>query len=235
MITAIAIDDEPLALKVIEALCKQSGIIQLEKTFVQAKEALNYIHHSAPDLLFVDIHMPSMSGFNLIKELADSHCMVIFTTAFSEYAAESYELNAVDYLLKPISQKRFAQAVQKVEDYYRYLHAKPEKNIREIFIRANYNLVKLNVSDILYIEGLADYLKIHLEQNKTIVVRMPMKEMLEKLPAGEFVRIHRSYIIPIKRIEAISRSTVLIEKQSLPIGKTYMSDFFSRYSTQKKH
>ena len=127
--------------------------------------------------------------------------MVIFTTAFSEYAAVSYELNAIDYLLKPINQKRFTQAITKAQEYFDYINKKDQSADKNIFIRADFSLVKIPLDDILYIEGLADYLKIHIKDRKTIVARMPMKDMMEKLPSADFIRVHRSYILPFRKLK----------------------------------
>ena len=229
MINAIAIDDEPLALKVIQSLCDKSKNIHLQKTFTQPSEALKHLRKFPADLIFCDIHMPAMTGINLVKSL-EQNTMVIFTTAFSEYAAVSYELNAIDYLLKPINQKRFTQAITKAQEYFDYITNKKQSSDNSIFIRADFSLVKIPLSDILYIEGLADYLKIHIKDRKTIVARMPMKGMMEKLPSTDFIRVHRSFILPFSKIEGVRGNTIFIGEQEFPIGKTYIQDFFSRYS-----
>lgn len=229
MINAIAIDDEPLALTVIQSLCDRSGEVNLQKTFTQPSEALTYLRKYPVDLIFCDIQMPAMTGISLVRSL-QQNTMVIFTTAFSEYAAVSYELNAIDYLLKPINQKRFTQAVAKAQEYFDYLNRKEQTSEKNIFIRADFSLVKIPVSDILYIEGLADYLKIYIKDRKTIVARMPMKDMMEKLHATDFIRVHRSFIIPFSKIEAVRGTTIFIGEQEFPIGKTYTEEFFTRYS-----
>jgi DNA-binding LytR/AlgR family response regulator len=230
MINAIAIDDEPLALTVIQSLCDKSGIINLQKTFTQPNEALNYLRKGSTDLIFCDMQMPAMTGINLVKSL-EKNTMVIFTTAFSEYAAVSYELNAIDYLLKPINQKRFTQAITKAQDYFDYISKKDKNADKSIFIRADFSLVKVPLDDILYIEGLADYLKIHIRDRKTIIARMTMKDMMEKLPTADFIRVHRSYILPLRRIEAVRGTTIIIGEMEFPIGRTYTSEFFNRYSS----
>lgn len=229
MINAIAIDDEPLALKVIQSLCEKSEVIHLQKTFTQPSEALKFLRSFPTGLIFCDIQMPAMTGIHLAKALPQN-TLVIFTTAFSEYAAASYELNAIDYLLKPINQKRFNQAIAKAQEYTDYLSKKDQSTTKCIFVRADFSLVKIPLDDILYIEGLADYLKIHIKNRKTIVARMPMKEMMEKLPALDFIRVHRSYILPFSKIESVRGSTIFIGDQEFPIGRTYSDDFFNRYS-----
>ena len=230
MINAIAIDDEPLALTVIKSLCEKSENINLQKTFTQPNEALKHLRKYPVDLIFCDIQMPSMTGINLVKSL-QQRTMVIFTTAFSEYAAVSYELNAIDYLLKPINQKRFTQAINKAQEYFDYINKKDNSADKHIFIRADFSLVKIPLDDILYIEGLADYLKIHIKDRKTIVARMPMKEMMEKLSSADFIRVHRSFILPFRKIEAVRGTTIYIGDKEFPIGRTYTDEFFSRYSS----
>ncbi|HEY6901001.1 MAG TPA: LytTR family DNA-binding domain-containing protein [Puia sp.] len=230
MINAIAIDDEPLALTVIQSLCDKSGCIDLQKTFTRPNEALKHLRKFPADLIFCDIQMPAMTGINLVRSL-QQNTMVIFTTAFSEYAAVSYELNAIDYLLKPINQKRFTQAITKAREYFDYLHKKDQTADKNIFIRADFSLVKIPLADILYIEGLADYLKIHIKDRKPITARMPMKDMMEKLNSSDFIRVHRSFILPFGKIEAVRGTTIFIGDQEFPIGRTYADEFFSRYSS----
>ncbi len=228
MINAIAIDDEPLALTVIQSLCDKTEIIHLEKTFTQPNEALKHLQKFPTPLIFCDIQMPAMTGINLVKWLPQNS-MVIFTTAFSEYAAVSYELNAIDYLLKPINQKRFSQAITKAQEYFDYINKKDQVADKNIFIRADFSLVKIPLADILYIEGLADYLKIHIKDRKTVMARMPMKEIMAKLPTTDFIRVHRSFILPFSKIEAVRGTTIFIGDKEFPIGRTYTEEFFSRY------
>jgi len=230
MINAIAIDDEPLALTVIQSLCNKNESINLQKTFTQPNEALKHLRKFPADLIFCDIQMPSMTGINLVKSL-QQNTMVIFTTAFSEYAVTSYELNAIDYLLKPINQKRFNQAITKAQDYFDYIHKKEQTADSNIFVRSDFSLVKIPLADILYIEGLADYLKIHIKDRKPVMARMPMKEMMERLPSTDFIRVHRSFILPFSKIEAVRGTTIFISDQEFPIGRTYTEEFFSRYSS----
>lgn len=230
MINAIAIDDEPLALKVIESLCGKTENLILQRTFTQPNEALRYLQKYPVDLIFCDIQMPSLTGINLVKSLRQK-TMVIFTTAFSEYAAVSYDLNAIDYLLKPINLKRFTQAIAKAQEYFDYISKKDQSADKNIFVRADFNLVKISLADILYIEGLADYLKIHIQGRKTVVARMTMKDMMEKLNSTDFIRVHRSYILPFNKIESVRGITISIGDKKFPIGRTYVEDFFNRYSS----
>lgn len=230
MIKAIAIDDEPLALKVIQSLCDKSEVIDLQKTFTQPTVALKHLHKFPADLIFCDIQMPAMTGIGLVKSL-QQNTMVIFTTAFSDYAVASYELNAIDYLLKPINQKRFAQAVAKAQEYFDFINKRDKSTDKSIFVRADFSLVKIPLADILYIEGLADYLRIHMKDRKPVMARMPMKDMMEKLPVADFIRVHRSFILPFNRIQAVRGMTIFIDDKEFPIGKTYTEEFFNRYSS----
>jgi DNA-binding LytR/AlgR family response regulator len=230
MINAISIDDEPLALTVIQSLCNKNENINLQKTFTQPNEALKHLRKFPADLIFCDIQMPAMTGINLVKSL-QQNTMVIFTTAFSEYAVASYELKAIDYLLKPINQKRFNQAIDKAQDYFNYINKKEQSGNATIFVRSDFSLVKIPLADILYIEGLADYLKIHIKNRKPVMARMPMKEMMERLPSADFIRVHRSFILPFSKIEAVRGNLIFIKDQSFPIGRTYTEEFFSRYSS----
>ncbi len=228
MINAIAIDDEPLALKVISSHCEKTDFVNLQKTFTHPTEALKYLRKYPVDLLFVDIQMPSMNGITLVKAIPQKK-MIIFTTAFSEYAVVSYELNAIDYLLKPINFNRFTQAVNKANDYYHYINKENHSDDKDIFIRADYSLVKIPLADILYIEGLADYLKIFIKDRKTVVARMTMNDMSEKLPSKDFIRVHRSYILPFNRIVSVRSNAVSLPEREIPVGKTYIKDFNGRY------
>jgi DNA-binding LytR/AlgR family response regulator len=164
--------------------------------------------------------MPSVSGIDFYKSLSQD-LMVIFTTAHSEYAVEGFDLSAVDYLLKPYTIERFLQAVKKADDYYNYLH-QSEKSIQQfIFIRADYSLIRIKISDILFIQGLDDYIKIHHENRKITVARMTLKSIHEKLPVKEFIRVHRSYIIPISKVEKIRNKNLIIGTEEIPVGSSY--------------
>jgi DNA-binding LytR/AlgR family response regulator len=225
MINAIAIDDELPALKIIENFCGRTDLVTLQKTFTKPNEALKHLRKFPADLLFLDINMPSLTGIELYKAV-DQETMVIFTTAYSEFAVEGFNLNAVDYLLKPYTFERFLQAVTKARDLSsKSNQAEPGKE-QFLFIRADYSLQKIALSDIHYVEGLDDYLKIFLTTGKTIVVRMTMKAILEKLPSNEFIRVHRSYIVPFSRIENVRRKTIYLQGKEIPVGNSYEEQFF---------
>lgn len=231
MIKAIAIDDEPLALRVIETLCGTVEGIDLQKTFTKPSDAVRYLKNYPVDLLFVDIQMPSITGVNLVRSLEEKY-MVIFTTAYSEYAAESYELNALDYLVKPIRQGRFAQAIGKAKEYFTTQQLIQDQVQQFLCIRAEFSLIKIPFQDILWIEGLGDYLKVHIQDRKTVVARMTMKEMLENLPEKDFIRVHRSFILPFKQILSVRNKVITIPGQEIPLGNTYVEDFTKRINTR---
>jgi DNA-binding LytR/AlgR family response regulator len=216
--TAIAIDDEPLALKIIERFCGQDEIIALEKTFTQTGEALKYLKKFPVDLIFLDIQMPGKNGIEFYRQL-EPGIMVIFTTAYSEYAVEGFNVNAIDYLLKPFGYDRFLTAVKKAEKEKK--SRQNEKEHTHLLIRADYKLNRIAYDDIQLIEGLDDYVRIHLLNKPSITARLSMKNILEKLPDTLFVRVHRSYIIPANKIRSIYNRTIQIGDFVIPIGDTY--------------
>lgn len=224
MLKAIALDDEPLALEVLENFCSQIDDICLEKTFTKSEDAFKHLKKYPIDLLFLDINMPSISGIDFYKKLPHK-TMVIFTTAYSEFAVEGFTLSATDYILKPFSFSRFKQAVEKAYSQWKIQNQNPEQLY--LFIRADYSLIKILFSDILFIEGLDDYLKIHILNQKTIVARMTLKAILEKLPSPEFVRVHRSFIIPISKIDKIRNKIIYIKNEEIPVSASYETAFYA--------
>ncbi|RYE24569.1 MAG: response regulator transcription factor [Sphingobacteriales bacterium] len=218
MITAIAIDDEPLAINVIRSFCERTDLVDLKQVFTGTGEAMAYLQNNKVDLLFLDIQMPGMSGIDFYRNIPQQ-TMVIFTTAYSQYAVEGFDLSAIDYLLKPFEYQRFLQAVQKAKEYYEYNNGTQSQPY--LFIKADYSVLKIALSDILYIEGLDNYLKIHLQNAKPIVARMSMKNMMEKLPEKEFVRAHRSYIVSVSRVTSLRNKVLYLDKLEIPVGVNY--------------
>ncbi len=225
MIKAIAIDDEPLALKIIEHHCSKIESISLEKTFTNQTEAIKYINKFPVDLLFLDIQMPQNSGIDFYKNL-NKDLLVIFTTAYDTYAVEGFNVNAIDYIMKPIAFSRFEKAVEKAVQQYKYKTNTSQQD--HLLIRADYKLNKIDFNDILYIEGLDDYIQIYLVNKPKIVARMSMKSIIEKLPEKDFLRIHRSYIVSIPRISAIQNKQIELENKTFPIGETYKNEVFTK-------
>jgi DNA-binding LytR/AlgR family response regulator len=224
MIKAIALDDEPPALDILQSFCNKIEYVDLQKTFTKSEEAFKYLKKYPVDLLFLDINMPSISGIDFFKNLPHK-TMVIFTTAYSEYAVEGFTLSATDYILKPFSFSRFQQAVEKAFSQWKLQNQDPEQLY--LFIRADYSLIKILFSDILYIEGLDDYVKIHIQNQKTIVARMTLKAILQKLPVPEFIRVHRSFIVPISKIEKVRNKIIYINQEEIPVSASYESAFFA--------
>jgi DNA-binding LytR/AlgR family response regulator len=237
MIKAIALDDELPALKVIENFCGKTDLIRLDKTFIRPGEALQYIQQFPVDLLFLDINMPALTGIEFYKSVktgpneptSPTGPMVIFTTAYSEYAVEGFSLNAVDYLLKPFTFERFLQAVNKAAEYFQYLQQKATLPPEYLFLRADYSLVKIEIAAIRFIEGMDDYLKIHLQDNTPVLVRMTMKAILAQLPVRQFIRVHRSYIVALSRIINIRNKVIYLEEKEIPIGVSYEKNFFNQF------
>ena len=180
-------------------------------------------------MLFIDIDMPDISGIDLVRTLQNKP-MVIFTTAYKNYAYEGFELEAIDYLLKPIDLKRFTAAVQKALDYAKYKTQDKDEEGESIYVHSEYRMLKINLKDVEYIESMQDYIKIHLVGlEKPILTLMPMKAVLEKLPATQFARIHRSYAVAIKRVKSIHNRKVKIGVVELPVGNSY-ADFIKEWS-----
>jgi DNA-binding LytR/AlgR family response regulator len=181
---------------------------------------------SAPvDILFLDIQMPDINGIELSRIINKKNTAVVFTTAFSEYAVEGFNVDAVDYLLKPIEYDRFLKSVYKAKEYVDYLTSQ-ELQEGYIFVKSDYQMVKVNLKEILYIEGLDDYIKIYLP-GRSILTLMTLKTIAQKLPTREFIRVHRSYIAPISKIEHISKSKIKIGDREIPIGVSYSESFFA--------
>lgn len=228
MIKAIAIDDEPLALDVISSLAGKINYIDLKRTFTQGSSAIRYLKKFPVDLIFMDIEMSDTNGIDLYKSI-NQDVMVIFTTAYSEYAVQGFELNAVDYLLKPIKPKRFEQACLKALDFNNFKKQNEETENNFIYVRSEYSLVKIPFSEILYFETMDDYIKIHRTNTKPTLTLLSMKKLLQMLPEKKFIRIHRSFAVPFEKIEAVRAKTVIIKEQQLPIGITYEKSFFDSY------
>ncbi len=224
MIKAIIVDDEPLALDVLETYIEQMPGIELVARCENAFEANTALQTQDVDLMFLDIQMPQMTGLEFLKSLEKSPS-VIFTTAYSEYAVEGFDLNIVDYLLKPISLERFMKAVNKASEKLVTTNDQASSDGEEFFfVKADKKLVKINFNEILYIEGLKDYVIIKKDVGRVITLQT-MKSLEAKLPSSRFMRIHRSYIINLNQIKAIVGNMVeVIEKgqtKHIPIGKNY--------------
>jgi DNA-binding LytR/AlgR family response regulator len=239
MIRCLAIDDEMLALDLLEDNIRKVPFLELVQKCSSAMEAMEVLRQQPVDLLFLDIQMPDISGIQMLRSL-QSRPLVIFTTAFSKYATEGFDLDVIDYLLKPYSFERFLKAVNKVQEYMdlRGLAAN-QANGREIvasqnflFVKADYKLHKINLKDILYIEGLKDYVKIY-TGDKPIVTQMSMKGLEEKLPTKDFIRIHRSFIVAFSKIDFIQKHMLTIGNKEIPISDHYRDELFKIINQEK--
>jgi DNA-binding LytR/AlgR family response regulator len=225
MISCIALDDEPLALELIKAYAAQIPWLDLRKTFTRTSEARQFLQEFPVDLIFLDIRMPDISGIDFYKSLSGD-TQVIFTTAYSQYAVTGFDLKALDYLLKPFTFERFTQAAEQARTYLQAQQASAPPAQRTLQVRAEYSLVSIAHADILYCETMDDYIKIHIDGRKPVLTLLRMRQLEEKLPRPEFVRIHRSFLVPIARIEAVRNKVVTVAGLEIPIGATYEADFW---------
>jgi DNA-binding LytR/AlgR family response regulator len=222
MISCIAIDDEPLALDLLTNYCSQIEDLDLKKTFTRPSEARAYLTRFPVDLLFLDIQMPDISGIDFYISLK-TDTPVIFTTAFSEYAVEGFNLSAIDYLLKPIKFTRFSTAVKKTREYIDFVNNRNAGNESFLFVRSEYRLMKIACGEIQYIQGLDNYVRIFIDGSKPVMSKITMKELTEKLPAS-FIRIHRSYIVNTSKSISYSNKSIKAGEKVLPVGSSYESD-----------
>jgi two-component system LytT family response regulator len=218
----IGIDDEPLALDLIRDYAAEIPALQLIQTFSDAISGAEFLRENPVDLLFIDINMPDISGLDLVRSLKVKP-LVIFTTAYRNFAFEGFELEAIDFLLKPIDFDRFSKGVQKAVDYYTFKNVPVAANPESLVVYTEYQPVKIALADIEYIESSEKYIKIHLVKAKPVLTRMSMKNVLEKLPEDQFKKIHRSFVVPVNKVKAISSHKVLLTSgMQLPIGKIYL-------------
>jgi len=222
MVTAIAIDDEPIALDVIKNLSAKISFIELRAIFTNAFEAIDFLHKGKIDLIFLDIKMPDISGMDFLKSIPNPP-MVIFTTAYSEHAVQSFELNAIDYLLKPFSLTRFLKACNKAHEQYELKNKNGnESKNTSVFIKSGYGQFRVELAEILYAESSGNYVQFVLEDRK-ILSRLSMTEAADLLPASGFIRIHRSYIAAKEHITKIEKKSVWVKHTELPVGSAYIS------------
>jgi DNA-binding LytR/AlgR family response regulator len=230
----LIVEDEPLAQEVLEEFIRTVPYLSLVGKCSSAFEALDKIRNNKVDLIFLDIRMPHVTGIDFINSL-EHKPMFIFTTAFSEYALEGFNLNAVDYLVKPIPFDRFLRAANKAYELYNLrlgLGEKPAEKTEErteqfILVKADYQTQRIELSQVKYIEGLKDYIKIYLTTGKPVVTLNSLRNMAEKLPPEEFVRVHKSYIVSIRKIDSISRNRIVMGDKWIPIGDNFKDDFYA--------
>ena len=224
----VAIDDEPLALELIKNYVRRFPALEIVNVFEDAISGAEYLNQYEIDLLFLDVNMPDINGVALARSLTNRP-MIIFTTAYRNYAFESYELQAIDYLLKPIDLKRFTIAVEKAIDFHQHrtkLHDQTEE--QSIYIYSEYKMIKIWLKNIEYIESMGDYLKIYqTNTDKPLLTLTTLKKLLDKLPSAQFARIHRGFIVAIAKIKSIHNRKVQLAKIELPIGDSY-KDFIDQ-------
>jgi two-component system LytT family response regulator len=231
----VIIDDEPLAVDLIREFVSKIDSLELVNTFNNAIDAISIINQTNVDLIFLDIEMPHFSGIDFINAI-DKKPLIIFTTAYSNYAVEGFNLGAVDYLVKPIPFHRFLKSVMRAQLTFNpqnlasttNLISTPEIEQDYMFVRAEYENVKLNFSDILYIEGLKDYVKIYTTDTKYTLTLISLIKLENLLSSKGFARIHRSYIVNIKHIKSIQKNKVVIAEKRIPISESYKNSFFER-------
>jgi len=228
MIRCIAIDDEPLALRQIVGYIKKTPFLELAGQCESALQAIELLENFPVDLMFVDINMPDLSGMEFVKTL-ENPPKIVFVTAYSEYAVEGFRVDAADYLLKPISYGDFLKSANKVKSLFDAINLKAEKvNSNEdfLFIKSEYKILRINFDDIKYIEGMSEYIRIHLTNARPVMTLLSMKAIDEILPSGRFMRVHRSYIVNLSKISVIERNRIVFDgKVYIPVSDQYKSSF----------
>lgn len=227
MVKYLIVDDEPIAHRIIEKFCAPLDFLQRAGNCDDAFEAMTLLNNQAIDLMFLDINMPHMKGLELLKTLPEPP-VVIITSAYQEYALESYELAVCDYLLKPFSEDRFRSAIEKARQELERRKAKLEKNLPHvpkefIFVRANKKIHKLPFNEVKYVESFRSYIVVYLDQTE-LTLNKSITDLASLLPADRFVRVHRSFIVPIARIQSISGNNIELEDRQIPMGKVYRAD-----------
>jgi len=230
-IKCIAIDDEPLALKQIASYIHKIPFLELTGQFSSAMKAYEYIEENTVDLMFVDINMPDLNGLDFVKSLI-SRPLLIFTTAYSEYAVEGFKVDATDYLLKPFSFTDFSKAANKVRNQFELLqnNQKPDEKLEHndefLFIKSEYKLVRINLQEVLYIEGMKEYVRIHLQGQKPVMTLLSMKSLEEELPQSSFMRVHRSFIVNLEKVSVVERFRIIFNNDVyIPVSDNYKEKF----------
>jgi len=231
MIRCIAIDDEPLALKQLAEYIKKTPFLELMGQYDSALQAIEGLANSSVDLMFVDINMPDLSGLDFVRSL-EKPPMIIFVTAYSEYAVEGFKVDAVDYLLKPIGYTEFLKSANKARSYFEALHQATSKESTDgeyLYVKVDYKTVRLSLDEIIYIEGMREYVRIHLTTGKSLMPLISLRILEVQLPSNKFMRVHRSYIVNLKKITSIDNYRILFDgKEYIPVGDQY-KDVFQNY------
>jgi two-component system, LytTR family, response regulator len=224
--TCIAIDDEPKALEVIERYCQKISLASLKATFREPLKAIEFLNREKVDLIFLDINMPDISGMQLLQTLSPRP-LIIFTTAYSQYAVESYDLNALDYLLKPITFERFLMAINKAAAALSSKNTPGPDEDAAVFIKSGPQTHRVKVSEILYLEKNGNYITVHLKDGN-ILIRENMGDIFDLVPAADFIRVHKSYVVGIRHISMIEIHQLIVNGEKIPIGSTYRDSLRDR-------
>ena len=230
-ITCVIVDDEPMALNLVESYVLKTPFLELNKKCSSAIEAMEFIKTEPVDLLFLDIQMPDLTGIEFSKMLP-KETRVIFTTAFDQYALEGFKVEALDYLLKPFDYAEFLVAANKANTWFELVKGKQQSILSEekefLFVKSGYKQLRIKLEDVLYFEGMKDYIKIWLKDNpKPVLTLMSLKALEEELPETQFLRVHRSFIVSLNNIEVIERSQIIINKQRITVSEQYKSKFLA--------
>ena len=226
MMTCLAIDDEPKALEVIERYCQKISLISLKGTFREPIKAIEFLNREKVDLIFLDINMPDISGMQLLQTLSPRP-LIIFTTAYSQYAVESYELNALDYLLKPITFERFLMAINKAAAALSSKNTTGPDEDAAVLIKSGPQTFRVKVSEILYLEKDGNYITVHLKDGN-ILIRENLGDVFDLVPAADFIRVHKSYVVGIRHISMIEVHQLIVNGEKIPIGNTYRDSLRDR-------
>lgn len=227
MIRCIAIDDEPLALKQIASYIQKTPFLLLISSFESPIEAFSFLQENTIDLIFIDINMPDLNGLEFVKSL-NNPPKIIFTTAYSEYALEGFKVDALDYLLKPIDYGSFLKASNKAKEWFNLKQQASEEiksNENYLFIKSEYKIVRIKLEDVTYIEGMREYIRIHLVNEKPIMTLLSMKSMEAQLLTKNFMRVHRSFIVNLNKITTIERNRIVFDKVYIPVSEQYKEKF----------
>jgi len=231
IIKCLALDDEPLALDKMSNYIKKTPFLELAGVCRSGFDAIDYLSKNKVDLMFADINMPDINGLDFVKSL-QNRPQIIFTTAFSEYAFEGFKVNALDYLLKPIGYNDFLKAANKARNYFETILPRVAKggDDREyLFVKSGYKIVRISLKEIIYIEGMREYVRIHLAGGKSIMPLISLRALEEQLPSSKFMRVHRSYIVNLEKITTVDHSRIIFDdKAYIPVSEQY-KEFFNKF------
>jgi two-component system response regulator LytT len=224
-ISCLIVDDEPLALDLVEGYVNKTPFLELKGKCLNAFEAMKIMNEEKVDLVFLDIQMPDMNGISFSQTLSPD-IKIIFTTAFKDYAFEGFKVNAIDYLLKPFNYQEFLKAANKAAERFGFNESSSSSNDNFIFVKSEYKQLKINLDDVYYFEGLKDYIKIWMKsQEKPVLSLMSLKILEKKLPEKKFMRVHRSFIVALDKVESIERGQIIINKERITVAEQYKNKF----------